>query len=379
MKVLVTGGAGFVGSHTVDVLREEGHQVVVLDNLDAQVHGQVGGFPSNLLHHERDEAVRFVHGDVRDPSLMRSLLENIDGVLHLAAAVGVGQSMYQPAHYCDVNVGGTALLLDLLVNEKMGPSKLVVASSMSIYGEGAYLCSTCGPTYPQARDVADMAAGRWEVRCPRCRAFLNATPTGEDKPLAPTSIYAISKKTQEELVLCFGAAYRFPVVALRYFNIYGPRQSLSNPYTGVAAIFLTRLLNGKPPIIFEDGRQSRDFIHVRDVARANVRALTSTAADGRALNLGGGVAVSVLDIFQHLARALGFTGAPSITAQFRAGDVRHCFSDSSMARRLLGWTPEVPLDAGLVGLAEWSRRSAPAARDLVDAADAELQKKRLVQ
>jgi dTDP-L-rhamnose 4-epimerase len=379
MKVLVTGGAGFVGSHTVDVLLEEGHDVTVLDNLDRQVHRQVDGYPVNLSVHATKRGLRLMRGDVRDrPALLEALAE-VEGVLHLAASVGVGQSMYQPFNYCSVNVGGTAQLLDLLANERTRVQKVVVASSMSIYGEGAYSCEACGRVYPVSRDARDLVSGNWEVRCPSCGRFARAVSTEEDKPLVPTSIYAITKQTQEELVLCFGEAYKLPVVALRYFNIYGPRQSLSNPYTGVVAIFLSRLLNRKPPVIFEDGMQSRDFIHVRDVARANVLALTSSAANYRALNVGSGASTTVLEVFRQLSRILNVSIEPTFARRYRAGDIRHCFSDSSLAASLLAWKPRVTLDEGLTELVEWSLKSGPDARDLVDVAYSELERKNLLQ
>src|SRR5262245_9152928 len=244
--ILVTGGAGFVGSHTVDLLVERGYAVVVVDVLDPQVHGEGARAPAHLATHLEARSIRFERGDVRDRALMERLVGEADAIIHLAAAVGVGQSMYQPHHYADVNVGGTSLLLDLLANRRHRVKKLVVASSMSIYGEGAYECGHCGAVAPNERSEAQLAARSWEHACPRCTGPLSPRPTPEAKPLACTSIYAITKKVQEEMALVFGRAYRIPVVALRYFNIYGPRQSLGNPYTGVAAIFLSRLLGGRP-------------------------------------------------------------------------------------------------------------------------------------
>jgi dTDP-L-rhamnose 4-epimerase len=379
MRVLVTGGAGFVGSHTIDILLAEGHEVTVLDSLDPQVHGQADGFPLNLARHAGSPGLSFVRGDVRDRATVSKTLAGVDGVLHLAAAVGVGQSMYQPFYYCDVNVGGTAQLLDVLATEKTSVRKLVVASSMSIYGEGAYRCGTCGDRYPRRREPPDIVGGEWEVPCPGCRRPLRPVPTREDKPLAATSVYAVSKKTQEELVLCFGLAYGLPVVALRYFNIYGPRQSLTNPYTGVVAIFLSRLLGRKSPILFEDGLQSRDFVDVRDIARANVLALTRSEADGQAVNVGTGTPVTVLAVFQHLARILGVDVEASVTGQFRAGDIRHCVCDPSEARRLLGWEPRVTLAQGLEDLVAWSTAANPRVLDLVEHAYGELKQKKLLQ
>ena len=379
MKVLVTGGAGFVGSHTVDMLLEEGHEVVVLDSLDPQVHGQSDGYPPNLSRHAMEDRLRFIRGDVRDRPTLVGALEGAEAVLHLAAAVGIGQSMYQPFHYCSVNVGGTAQLLDIVGNNRTLVRKVVVASSMSIYGEGAYRCEACGEVYPLTRDPGDLASAHWEMRCPSCRGFIKPIATRECKTLAPTSIYAITKKTQEELVLCFGKAYKLPVVALRYFNIYGPRQSLNNPYTGVVAIFLSRLLNKKPPLVFEDGMQSRDFIHVRDIARANILALTSSGADFRAVNIGNGAPVTVLEVLQQLSTILNVSMEPTITRRFRSGDIRHCFSDSSQARTLLGWEPEVKLEDGLKGLVRWCLDSVPEARDLVEVSYSELEQRNLLE
>ncbi|MBM4133157.1 MAG: NAD-dependent epimerase/dehydratase family protein [Nitrospira sp.] len=378
MKILVTGGAGFVGSHTVDLLLEQGHEVVVVDNLDPQVHGTVSGSPPNLAAHERNARLRFIRGDVRDAAVLTPAMAGVEAVLHLAAAVGVGQSMYQPYHYCSVNEVGTAQVLDVLVNTKTAVRKLVVASSMSIYGEGTYACRTCGEVYPQTRQAEDLSAGKWEIRCTRCAAFVTPLPTGETKPLVPTSIYAIGKKTQEELVLCFGKAYQLPSVALRYFNIYGPRQSLNNPYTGVGAIFMSRLMNGKPPIIFEDGGQSRDFIHVRDIARANVLALTTPGGDYQAMNVGCGRSVSVLQVYQMLAGILNVSIAPTIAGKFRAGDIRHCYSDPSLATRLLGWEPQVKLEEGLRDLVRWSVESGVKPVDRVEQCYQELSEKKLI-
>jgi len=379
MRVLVTGGAGFVGSHTVDLLLAGDHDVAVLDSLDPQVHGEIDGLPPNLRQHQGNPRFTFIRGDVRDRAVLQSALTGAEAVLHLAAAVGVGQSMYQPFHYCSVNVGGTAQLLDVLATGGTQVRKVVVASSMSIYGEGAYRCGACNAPAAASRGDGQLANRQWEPHCPSCGEALEAIPTKEGKTLAATSIYASSKRSQEELVLCFGSAFRLPVVALRYFNIYGPRQSLANPYTGVAAIFMSRLLNKKPAIVFEDGRQTRDFIHVRDIARANLLALTCSGADYQAVNIGAGRPVSVLQIFEALARVLSMPVEPVVTGQFRAGDIRHCFSDSSLAHGGLGWTPQVDLDAGLRDLVSWSLDPGTTSRDLVDQAYAELDRLHLLR
>jgi dTDP-L-rhamnose 4-epimerase len=358
MRVLVTGAAGFIGSHTVDHLIESGHEVVALDSLDPQVHGPER-HPRHLGRHIERGAIRFVLGDVRDRALVGSLLADADAVLHLAAAVGVGQSMYQPHHYADVNIGGTALLLDLLANQKHSVRKVVVASSMSLYGEGAYRCAGCGEVFPSKRRESDLAAGAFEHLCPICGGPVEVARTPERKPLCCTSIYAITKRVQEEMLVLFGEAYRMPVVALRYFNVYGPRQSLNNPYTGVAAIFLSRLRNGHQPVVFEDGGQSRDFIHVSDIARANRLALESPDSGQRVFNVGTGAATSVLDVARLLAAGLGLSVQPSVTNKFRAGDIRHCIADASLIADGLAFRAAVSREEGFRELIAWSRAESP--------------------
>ena len=267
-RILVTGGAGFVGSHLVDALLARGHIVRVLDNLDPQVHGSTGR-PNGHLNRDAE----FHHADVRDLAAVRRAVEGVEVVFHLAAAVGVGQSMYRIRDYVDVNSLGGANVLQAVIDRKSRVEKLVVASSMSIYGEGAYRCGTCGPVHPSLRPREQMRERQWEARCPSCGAEVASIPTPETKPLLPTSIYAVSKRDHEEMFVCCGNAYGIPTVALRYFNIYGPRQSLSNPYTGAAAIFSSRLLNGNAPLIFEDGQQTRDFVHVSDIVAGTILAL----------------------------------------------------------------------------------------------------------
>src|SRR5687768_11767093 len=262
MNILVTGGAGFIGSHLVDALVAAGHRVRVLDLLVSQVHGENS---PQYLHPEAE----FIHGDVCDTALLHTALDGIDAVYHEAAEVGVGQSMYEIQRYVRANDMGTAALLEVLVERRQPLRKLIVASSMSIYGEGAYTCSVCGVVAPQLRPAEQLRERRWELECSACQAKLSPRPTPEDKPLFPTSVYAITKQDQEQFCLVVGRAYGIPTVALRYFNVYGPRQALSNPYTGVCAIFSSRLLNDQPPMIFEDGEQTRDFVHVSDIVQAN--------------------------------------------------------------------------------------------------------------
>ncbi|HET7185040.1 MAG TPA: NAD-dependent epimerase/dehydratase family protein [Terriglobales bacterium] len=347
-KVLVTGGAGFLGSHMVDALLRRGDSVRVFDNLTPQVHP--AGLPDYL---PRD--VDVLRGDMRDADRLRDAVRNVDVIFHLAAAVGVGQSMYEIAHYVGVNTQGTANLLQLLLDTKVKVEKLIVASSMSIYGEGRYLCSSCGEVAPPVRSQQQLLRKEWDTTCPRCDCTLTPLPTGESKPLQCSSIYSLSKRDQEEMALLFGRTYGLPVVAMRYFNIYGPRQALSNPYTGVAAIFASRLLNRRAPMVFEDGRQKRDFVSVHDVVQANLLAMEREQANGMALNVGSGEPVTIEQVAQVLAIALDTVIPAEITGKYRAGDVRHCYADISAAGRVLGYKPKVRFAEGIRELVQWLR------------------------
>jgi len=374
-RILVTGGAGFIGSHTVDRLIRAGRAVTVLDNLDPQVHGT--DQPVNLSHLDGEPRLRFVRGDVRDPDAVGTALEDVDAVVHLAAAVGVGQSMYHPAYYTDVNVAGQGVLMEAMVRDAGRYRRFVVASSMSIYGEGAYRCAEHGEMMAGPRPEARLAAGEWEPACPRCGRDLEPAPTTEAKPTQHTSVYAVTKKAQEELALAFGPAYAIPTVALRFFNVYGSRQALSNPYTGVAAIFMSRLKNGNAPLIFEDGAQSRDFVHVHDVARAVEAALDAPGHPSGAFNVCTGRATSVADIARVLARRLGVDIDPEPVGRYRAGDIRHCFGDPSAAVEALGFRAGIDLEAGLDELLAWAEGQS--ARDRVAAGVAELEAHGLVR
>ncbi len=355
-RILVTGGAGFIGSHLADALLQRGYRVRALDSLEDQVHG-VDGRPDYL-----SGEVELAVGDIRDREALREALDGVDAVVHLAARVGVGQSMYEIADYVAANSVGTGVLLETLLDRPV--RKLVVASSMSIYGEGAY-----EPVPAVERTKADLEARRWEPRGANGEK-LTPVATPETKPPANTSFYALTKYDQERMCLVFGDAYDVPTVALRFFNVYGPRQALSNPYTGVLAIFASRLLNGNRPLIFEDGEQRRDFVNVADVARACILALEREDASGRALNVGSGSSVSVTEIATELARVLGVGIEPEVTGKFRAGDIRHCFADITLARELLGFEPQVGFETGIAELAEWL--STQTAEDRVDAATEEL-------
>ncbi len=355
-RVLITGGAGFVGSHTADALVKAGHEVRIFDNLTPQVHhGKEPYIP---------DGAEFVFGDVRDPSKLSSAVRDADVIYHFAAAVGVGQSMYQISEYTATNNLGTANLLQAILDTRATPEKMVVASSMSIYGEGKYLCRECGEMAPQPRPIEQLKAKTWESICPTCGESLMPVPTREDKPLQCTSIYALSKKDQEEMALLFGRTYQIPVVALRYFNIYGTRQSLSNPYTGVCAIFASRLMNRKSPVIFEDGQQMRDFVSVHDIVQANLLAMKNSGADGKALNIGAGDPVTIREVAAALSDALGVAAPADITGKYRAGDVRHCFADITLASELLGYHPQTRLQEGVQELVAWLESQQ--AKDSVD-------------
>jgi dTDP-L-rhamnose 4-epimerase len=357
--ILITGGAGFIGSHLADRLLREGHRVRALDNLSPQVHGPAGARPGHL-----DREVELIVGDVRDESAVRRALLGIDVVYHLAARVGVGQSMYEIARYTAANNLGTATLLEAVVQSPI--ERLVVASSMSVYGEGLYR----GQPIRRERSLEQLRRGDWELRGEDGQQ-LEPVPTPETHPPMLSSVYALSKYDQERLCLVVGRAYGIPVVALRFFNVYGPRQALSNPYTGVLAIFASRLLNGRAPLVNEDGRQRRDFVNVADVAQACLLAITTPRLDGEVLNVGSGQSYSIREIAERLAVALDRSDiTPDVTGKFRPGDIRHCFADVSRARERLGFIPRVSLEDGLAELVAWL--DGQEAEDRVEAARAEL-------
>jgi dTDP-L-rhamnose 4-epimerase len=346
-RILITGGAGFVGSHLADGLLHAGHSVRILDDLAAQVHPS--GPPDYLAAN-----AELIRGDVRDPNRLKEVLAGVDVVYHFAATVGVGQSMYEISRYMSVNTQGTAELLQAILDSKTSIEKFIVASSMSIYGEGRYACSLCERrSAPPVRSLEQLKAGKWELTCDLCGGVLKPLPTEETKPSEINSIYALSKRDQEELCLIFGRTYGLPVTALRFFNIYGTRQALSNPYTGVAAIFASRLLNGEPPLVFEDGQQMRDFVSVHDIVRANMLAMQRSESDGQVINIGSGRAISICRVAQLLSNCLGVDIEPIITQKYRAGDIRHCYADLSKARALLGYEPQVTHEQGFRELADW--------------------------
>jgi dTDP-L-rhamnose 4-epimerase len=361
-RVLITGGAGFIGSHVADALLAAGHEVRVLDNLSPQVHGHIERPPY------LSPAIELVRGDVRSGDAVRRALADVDLVCHFAAAVGVGQSMYQVASYTDVNNLGTAVLLEALIERPV--ARLVVASSMSIYGEGMYRSADGTLVEGRERPLDQLRSGHWEIRDDD-GAELQPVSTPETKTPSLASVYALSKYDQERLCLLVGRAYGIPTVALRFFNVYGTRQALSNPYTGVLAIFAARLLNGRRPLVFEDGLQRRDFVSVHDVARACLLALEATHADEQVFNVGSGTALTVSDIARRLAGVVGRAAIhPELTGKYRVGDIRHCFADITRARDVLGYAPRVRLEDGLAELADWL--GGQVAEDRVDQASAEL-------
>ncbi|MFW5968195.1 MAG: NAD-dependent epimerase/dehydratase family protein [Persicimonas sp.] len=342
--ILITGGAGFIGSHLADELLDAGHSVRVLDNLSRQVHPE--GKPDYL-----DERVEVVEGDVRDAEAVAEALDGIEVVFHLAAAVGVGQSMYEIEHYTSVNDIGTAVLLEALIERPV--ERLVVASSMSLYGEGLYRTPDGQIRRGGQRSVAQLERGDWELTDDEGR-ILEPLPTPESKQPELASVYALNKYDQEVMCLIAGRTYDFEIVALRLFNVYGPRQALSNPYTGVLAIFGSRYSNDKPPLIFEDGRQKRDFVHVSDVAVAFRLAMQSGQAPGGVFNIGSGRAYTVQQVARMMGRAMQKEHIePTVTGEYRAGDIRHCFADIARAKDVLGYQPAVDFEEGLAELADW--------------------------
>ncbi len=367
-KVLITGGAGFIGSHLAAELLSHGYRVRVLDNLTPQVHGLGQRRPEYLV-----KDAELIIADIRNGAAVRRALQGVDAVVHLVAAVGVGQSMYAIAEYTSVNNLGTAVLLEQLSQHPI--ERLVVASSMSLYGEGLYRQEN-GAIFERAeRSLKQLKAGDWEPRDEN-GIVLHPIATPETKPPSLHSIYALSKYDQERMCLMIGRIYNIPTVALRFFNAYGPHQALSNPYTGVLAIFSSRLLSGKPPLINEDGKQCRDFVYVSDVARA-CRLALETGATGDVFNIASGHRISIVEVARRIANVLGKEHLqPRITGKYRAGDIRHCFADVSRAKKSLGFTPQVTFEAGLTRLAEWLERQVIS--DRIDESVAELEARGLM-
>lgn len=349
--VLITGGAGFIGSRLANYLIASGHKVRVLDNLSPQIHGLEPESSAlfRSLHHE----VEFIRGSVTCRTDLIKALQGVNTVVHLAAETGTGQSMYAIQHYSDVNIGGTALLLDLIANEQFPIKKIIVASSRAVYGEGKYRCSQHGFVYPGARSAKDMELGDFSVHCPVCGLAAELVATDEETPVRPSSVYGVTKLTQEQMVLTVAKALGISAIAFRYQNVYGPGQSLSNPYTGILSIFSTRIRNNSAINIFEDGKESRDFVFIDDVVAVTAKAVEFEKQIVDVFNVGAGVATDVLTIAETLQRLLGEKVPTSVSAQFRVGDVRHNFADLAKVQAVLGFNPSVDIEEGLKKFVDW--------------------------
>lgn len=349
-KVLISGGFGFIGLHLAQVFETNGISVVLMDNLSEQIHGALPSLANPAFGRS---GIHCVRGDVRSRHEWRSALEGVTVVVHLAAETGTAQSMYEIKRYSETNIGGTAALLDILANEQHSVKKLVLASSRSVYGEGAYDCRRCGRVYPTQRTSQAMRLRQWEPTCPSCGGDVLMAATSEDAKVSPASIYAVTKLAQENLVRVAGTALGIAAVILRFQNVYGEGQSLKNPYTGILSIFSNKLRQRKPIFLYEDGRESRDFVHVKDVARAVFLAVTLTGGDGQTLNVGSGVPTSVADITGHLKKCFGDASPTEVSGEYRLGDVRHCYADITAIKKALGFNPEIELANGIEEFVDW--------------------------
>ena len=350
MNVLVTGGAGFIGSHLVDALIKEGHSVRVYDSLCPPTHKE-RKLPSFF-----NIKAEFIQGDIRSKKNFQRAIDGSEVVFHLAAEISMGQSMYQIKKYSDVNIGGIANLLEILTTTRQRVKKIIFSSSATAYGEGAYNClGSCGIVYPEIRSEEQIKKGMWEYLCPTCGEKLIPIPTKETKPLASQFHYAITKEAGEKMLLSVGKAYNIPCTVLRFFNVYGPRQSLTNPHSAVFAVFLARIKEGKPPIVIEDGQETRDFIFVDDVVRACLAAMKRKESNFEIINIGTGKPVTIEKVARELIKLSGKKLKPEINFLFRKGDVRHCFASISKARKLLGWEPKVSFEEGVEKMYKWAK------------------------
>lgn len=350
-NILITGGAGFIGSNIALKLLAQGRNVTVLDNLTEQIHGN--NPDESQLYNSIKDRVRFIRGSVTDRGVFETVLEGQDAVIHLAAETGTGQSMYEIDKYCSTNIGGTALLLDILANKKTTIKKVIVAESRAIYGEGKYSCETCGIVYPIARTEADMLAGDFRVKCPQCNKPLNLIATDEDSKLHPTSVYGITKQVQGQLIHCVCQAIGIASVSFRYQNVYGPGQSLKNPYTGILSIFSNSLRQNNDIHIFEDGTESRDFVYIDDVADATILAIDNDKCSGMAFNVGTGTSVDVMTVANRLKEFYKSSSQIKVSGNFRLGDIKHNFADITLARNILGYEPKYSFEKGLSRFCEW--------------------------
>lgn len=373
-NILITGGAGFIGTHLTRLALAEGHGVRILDNLSPQIHGDRAEFKAR-------PGTEFIKGDVTVRGDLERAIDGIDTIVHLAAETGTGQSMYDIERYYRVNVQGTALLFDILANRPHSVTNVVLASSRSIYGEGAYLCRACDPAgqrrYPLPRSPEQLAARRWTPLCPSCEGHVEAVATHEDDRAAPASIYAATKLAQEELVRVACVAQGLAHSILRFQNVFGEGQSLSNPYTGILSIFSTRIRLGLPLPVFEDGEESRDFVHVDDVAEAVLQCVRRPVSNGITLNVGSGEATSIMSVARLLCEVMGSPIEPHVTGEYRVGDIRHNHADITRLRETMGIAPIVSLEEGMKRFSAWvSTQAVPP--DLLDKANAELKARNLM-
>jgi dTDP-L-rhamnose 4-epimerase len=351
MNVLITGGAGFIGTHLARRLVQECCCVTILDNFSLQVHGDHQALPEDLARH-----VRLIVGDIRDAAVVAQALAGQDVVVHLAAETGTGQSMYEVERYEDVNIKGTAILLEHLVNAPTRTvQKIIVASSRAIYGEGKYTCAQHGIVYPAMRAVADIQAGRFEPVCPHCGTASMHLPTDETARLDPSSFYGLTKQMQEQMTLLFAQALNISAFALRYQNVYGPGQSLKNPYTGILAIFSNQARLNQPIYIFEDGAESRDFVYIADVVEATWRCISAEGRHIEALNVGSGQQTTVKDVVAEIVSFFGSNSEVVVTGSFRVGDIRHNVADLTKIRRLLQFEPQWQFKDGIRQFLAWAQ------------------------
>lgn len=349
-NILITGGAGFIGSNLTKKLVSKGYCITILDNLSKQIHGKD---QKSELYNSIKEISTFILGDVCNEEDWKKALKGQDAVIHLAAETGTGQSMYEISRYNDVNILGTSHLLDFLANNKNSVKKLIIASSRSIYGEGKYKCENHGVVYPNERVASNMMKGKFDLFCDVCGGELDLMPTDENSKIHPSSIYGITKQQQEQMILLMGKSLGIPAVALRYQNVYGPGQSLSNPYTGILSIFSTRMLNGNDIDIYEDGEESRDFVFIDDVVEATILALEKEEANHQIFNVGSGEATSVTQVANSLKKLYDSNVNISIGGSFRLGDIRHNYADLNKIKNLLGFTAKFDFQTGISRFVDW--------------------------
>ncbi len=373
-NILITGGAGFIGSNLTRKLVSKGYIVTILDNLSKQIHGEN---QASELYKSIKDISTFILGDVCNKSDWHKALEGQDAVIHLAAETGTGQSMYEITRYNNVNILGTSHLLNILANESHSIKKMLIASSRAIYGEGKYSCTTHGDVFPTQRKELDMDMGEFNLKCNVCNAELNLLATDENSKIHPSSIYGINKQQQEQMVMLIGKALGIPAVALRYQNVYGPGQSLSNPYTGILSIFSTRILNGNNLDIYEDGLESRDFVFIDDVVDATILGIEKEEANGEVFNVGSGVATTVKEVAASLKRLYNSDINISVSGKYRAGDIRHNYADLIKAKNLLGFSPKYDFQEGIFEFVKWVKKQ-EIQEDKYDRSIAELESKGLI-